>query len=215
MVQVTRALVILSIAALGLAAVLKRDAATVEADLAVLTSQVTALDSAVQAFPLTGGTLAEAMVVHTNAVNVISTLNTAASDEQAAGAFSEADGQAICPLSRVLSPPSSISCRASSSRSQHSYVLCYALALYSYVRYLQEMLSGVTAQILQDLENYLSAGIAFGSTLFNNVPVCSFPIFFRIVRAQFNIQADLDARVAQFRNNIISAFAVAINAYSS
>jgi hypothetical protein len=35
------------------------------------------------------------MAVHTNAVNVISTLNTAASDEQAAGAFSEADGLAI------------------------------------------------------------------------------------------------------------------------
>jgi hypothetical protein len=92
MVQVTRSLAILSIAALSLAAVLKRDAATVEADLAVLTSQVTALDNAVQAFPLSGGTLAEAMTVHTNAVNVISTLNTAASDEKAVDTFSETEG---------------------------------------------------------------------------------------------------------------------------
>jgi hypothetical protein len=95
MVQGIRALAILSIAALSLAVLLKRDAATVVADLAVLTSQVTALDNAAQAFPLTDGTLDEAMAVHTNAVNVISTLNTAASDEQAAGAFSEADGLAI------------------------------------------------------------------------------------------------------------------------
>ncbi|KAJ7795241.1 hydrophobic surface binding protein [Mycena olivaceomarginata] len=138
MVQVTRSLAILSIAALSLAAVLKRDAATVEADLAVLTSQVTALDNAVQAFPLSGGTLAEAMTVHTNAVNVISTLNTAASDEKAVDTFSETEGQAIGTSSRKPA---------------------------------FEVLPGVTAQILQDLNNYLTAGIAFGSTLFNKVPI--------------------------------------------
>jgi hypothetical protein len=104
MVQVTRSLAILSIAALSLAAVLKRDAATVEADLAVLTSQVTALDNAVQAFPLSGGTLAEAMTVHTNAVNIISTLNTAASDEKAIDTFSETKGQAILAALKGFEP---------------------------------------------------------------------------------------------------------------
>ncbi|KAJ6549914.1 hypothetical protein B0H19DRAFT_1264799 [Mycena capillaripes] len=58
-------------------------------------SQVTALDNTVQAFPFSGGTLAEAMTVHTNAVNIISALSTAASDEQAVDTFSETKGQAI------------------------------------------------------------------------------------------------------------------------
>lgn len=59
-------------------------------------------------------------------------------------------------------------------------MLCYALTFCSYVRNLQDVLPGVTDLILQDLENYLSAGIAFGSTLFNNVPVCSCSIFFEL-----------------------------------
>ncbi|KAJ7091843.1 hydrophobic surface binding protein [Mycena epipterygia] len=181
MVQVTRALAILSSAALSLAAVLKRDAATVEADLAVLTSQATALNNAVQAFPLTGGTLAEAIAIHTNTVNVISTLNTAASDEQAAGAFSEADGGAILSVLEGSEP----------------IILDFLQSIVVKKPAFEEVFPGVTVLILQDLEDYQSVGIAFVNTLFNNVP------------------ADLDARVAQFRNNTISAFAVAIDAYSS
>ncbi|KAJ7894850.1 hydrophobic surface binding protein [Mycena olivaceomarginata] len=163
-----------------LAAVLKRDAATVEADLTVLTSQVTALDNAVQVFPLSGGTLAEAMTVHTNTVNVISTLNTAASDEKAVDTFSKTEGQAILVALEGFEP-------TILDFLQNIVVRKPAF----------EVLPGVTAQILQDLNNYLTTGIAFGSTLFNKVP------------------ADLDAEVAQFQNNTVSAFEVAIDAYSS
>ncbi|KAJ7795272.1 hydrophobic surface binding protein [Mycena olivaceomarginata] len=180
MVQVTRSFAILSIAALSLAAVIKRDAATVEKDLAVLTGQVMALDNAAQAFPLSGGTLAEAMTVHTSAVNVISTLTNAASDEQAVDTFSETEGQAILAALEGFEPNIL-------DFLQNTVVKKPAFALFP----------GVTALILQDLNNYLTAGIAFGSTLFNKAP------------------ADLDARVAQFRTTTVSAFEVAIDAYSS
>jgi hypothetical protein len=64
MVQITRFLAVLSVAAVGLALSVKRDAATVEADIAKISTQVTTLDNAIEAFPLTGGSLVNALVCH-------------------------------------------------------------------------------------------------------------------------------------------------------
>ncbi|KAJ7231779.1 hydrophobic surface binding protein [Mycena rebaudengoi] len=97
MVQITGSLAFISHAAAGLtrAIVLKGDAATVEADLGVLASQAATLDNAINAFPLTGGSVDNALAIHTDATTLISTVNAATGDAQAAGAFSEADGLAI------------------------------------------------------------------------------------------------------------------------
>jgi hypothetical protein len=67
MVQITRFLTVLSVAAAGLALTVKRDAATVEADIARISTQVTTLDNAIEAYPLTGGTLLNALTIHTDA----------------------------------------------------------------------------------------------------------------------------------------------------
>jgi hypothetical protein len=64
MVQITRFLAVLSVAAVGLALSVKRDAATVEADISKISTQVTTLDNAIEAFPLTGGSLVNALVCH-------------------------------------------------------------------------------------------------------------------------------------------------------
>ncbi|KAJ7728389.1 hypothetical protein B0H16DRAFT_1894180 [Mycena metata] len=90
MVQFTCYLVVLSIAAGGLAAC-KCDVAAVEADIDTLVCQVTAF----VVFPPTNGSVDDALAIHADATSIINTLNTAASDVEAAGEFSEEDDTAI------------------------------------------------------------------------------------------------------------------------
>jgi len=58
----TRTLVALSIAASTFGAVLKRDVPTISADIDDISTQVTALDNAINAFPDSGGSLTSALV---------------------------------------------------------------------------------------------------------------------------------------------------------
>lgn len=63
MVHLKSTLVFLvSIAAVGLATPVKRTVAQVNADIASISSKVTALDTAINSFPATGGTLLAALV---------------------------------------------------------------------------------------------------------------------------------------------------------
>jgi hypothetical protein len=94
MVQFTRYLVLLSVAAGGLAAC-KCDVARVEADIDTLVRQVTSFDNAIVAFPSTNGSVDDALAIHADATSIINTLNTAASDVEATGQFSEDDDTAI------------------------------------------------------------------------------------------------------------------------
>jgi hypothetical protein len=94
MVQFTCYLVILSVAAGGLAAC-KCDVVTVEADIDTLVRQVTEFDNAIVAFSPTNGPVDDALAIHADATSIINTLNTAASDVEAIGEFSEDDDTAI------------------------------------------------------------------------------------------------------------------------
>ncbi|KAJ7876613.1 hydrophobic surface binding protein [Mycena leptocephala] len=156
MVQITGSLAIISLAAAGLtrAAVLKRDAATVEADLGVLASQATTLDNAINAFPLAGGSVDSALAIQTDATTLISTVNAATSDAQAAGAFSEADGLAILNGAPSIEP------------------LLDALQGIVLKKPAFEALpiSDIDAVILQDLESLQSSLAAFGNALINDFP---------------------------------------------
>ncbi|KAJ7236346.1 hypothetical protein C8J57DRAFT_1088266 [Mycena rebaudengoi] len=89
------AIIFLAAAGLARAIVLKRDAGTVVADLGVIAGLATTLDNAINAFPLTGGTVDSALAIHNDVANFMSSVNVATSDAVAAGAFSEADGLAI------------------------------------------------------------------------------------------------------------------------
>lgn len=94
MVQFTCYLVVLSVAAGGLAAC-KCDVATVEADIDTLVRQVTEFDNAIVVFSPTNGSVDDALAIHADATSIINTLNTAASDVEAIGEFSEDDDTAI------------------------------------------------------------------------------------------------------------------------
>lgn len=62
MVSSTRFIALLSALAAAVAVPAKRDVATVEADIASISTQVNTLDAAIDAYPTTGGTLLAALV---------------------------------------------------------------------------------------------------------------------------------------------------------
>ncbi|KAJ3891511.1 hydrophobic surface binding protein A-domain-containing protein [Lentinula edodes] len=83
---------------------LKRDVATVENDIANVASQVTALDSAINAFPTAGGSLVSALAIHDLATSLASALAAAATDVAATTPFSDADAAAILELVEGFEP---------------------------------------------------------------------------------------------------------------
>ncbi|KAF7373917.1 Hydrophobic surface binding protein [Mycena sanguinolenta] len=154
MVQFTCYLIALSIAAGGLATC-KRDVATVEADIATLVRQVTAYDNAIVAFPPSNGSVDDALAIHAEATTIINTLNTAASDVQAVGEFSEDDDTAILSdietsLSTVLSSLTDI---VDKKPAFEALPIC-----------------GFQALFLQDLQNLQNASVGFGNALINTAP---------------------------------------------
>ncbi|KAF7974267.1 hypothetical protein HWV62_13056 [Athelia sp. TMB] len=61
----------------------KRDITQVEADIASISTQVTSLDTAVNAFPDTGGSLTQALAINTASKNLTTTIASATTDVQA------------------------------------------------------------------------------------------------------------------------------------
>ncbi|KAJ7747184.1 hydrophobic surface binding protein [Mycena maculata] len=90
MVQISRLIAFLSVASLGLALVVQRDATQVEGDLTKISAQVTTLDNAILAFPETGGTLTQALFVHNDAIILDTDIKTATTDATASGPFGAA-----------------------------------------------------------------------------------------------------------------------------
>jgi len=79
--------------------------ADVEADLNSISTQVTALDKAVTAFPNTGGSLLAALAIHTDAVNLGSAIDKGTTDTKAVPLpISETDGQTILNLVSSFEP---------------------------------------------------------------------------------------------------------------
>ncbi|KAJ7027979.1 hydrophobic surface binding protein [Mycena alexandri] len=95
MVYFSRLLLSFSLLAVGLASPVKRTVAQVEADIASISSQVTTLDNAINAFPATGGSLTAALAIHTDATNLETTLNKGTTDVKATGTVDDADGNTI------------------------------------------------------------------------------------------------------------------------
>jgi len=83
---------------------IRRDASTVEADLATVSTNTKTLDTAVNAFSNTAGTLAQAFAIHTDATNLESAITKTTTDVKASGVFSEADGNAILTIVKALQP---------------------------------------------------------------------------------------------------------------
>ncbi|KAJ7488294.1 hydrophobic surface binding protein [Mycena latifolia] len=155
MVQISRFFTVLSVAAVGLALSIKRDVATVKVDVAKITTQVTTLDNAIEAYPLTGGTLLAALTIHTDATTLITTLNTATADVTANGALGETDGRTILNSVEAIEP-----------------IILDALTdiVVKKPAFAALPIGGLPALILQDLQNLKVATSAFASALVANAP---------------------------------------------
>jgi len=81
---------------------LKRTVATIESDLMNIITQLTALCNALTAFPDSGGSLVNALAIHTDAENLNTAVTTAISDIKATGPVNENDGQVILMLIREI-----------------------------------------------------------------------------------------------------------------
>ncbi|KAJ6525983.1 hydrophobic surface binding protein [Mycena capillaripes] len=154
MVQFTRYLVVLSVAAGGLAAC-KRDVATVEADIDTLVRQVTSFDNAIVAFLPTSGSVDDALAIHADAISIINTLNTAASDVEASGDFSEDDATVILSAIEASVPTvlGSLTDIIDKKPAFEALPVC-----------------GIPALFLQDLQGLQNASVGFGNALINTAP---------------------------------------------
>ncbi|KAJ7723491.1 hydrophobic surface binding protein [Mycena maculata] len=134
---------------------LTRTVATVEADIATVTTQLTALDTAIEAFPLTGGSLLAALGIHSDATTLITTLNGATSDVTANGALDDADGSTILASVEAIEP-----------------TILDALTdiVTKEPAFASLPIGGIPALILQDLENLQTATAAFAAALVSNAP---------------------------------------------
>ncbi|KAF7346754.1 Hydrophobic surface binding protein [Mycena sanguinolenta] len=200
MVLITRVLPILSVVAVALALSLKRDAATIEADVANIASEVTTLDDAIEAFPFTGGTLLAALVfisrvivvdisseedlqnIHSDAVTLINTLDQTIADIEASEPLSETDCETILAAVEAIEP-----------------IIFDALndIIAKKPAFAALPIGGLTTLILQDLENLETATIDFANALMDICP------------------ADLEPEETELSQNITAAFVPAIVAYSS
>ncbi|KAF8489926.1 hydrophobic surface binding protein [Gautieria morchelliformis] len=82
----------------------KRTVAQVEADIATINSQVTTLDSAINSFPDSGGSLTQALAIHTDSVNLVSAIAQGTTDVTSTGAFSDADATTILQSLEAIQP---------------------------------------------------------------------------------------------------------------
>ncbi|THU93634.1 hydrophobic surface binding protein [Dendrothele bispora CBS 962.96] len=151
----TRTFVALSIAASTFGAVLKRDVPTILADISKISSQVTTLDNAINAFPDSGGSLVNALAIHTDATNLVSSVNTATSDTTANGAFNEADGQTILNAVQAIEPTILDALTAIAAKQPAFAAL---------------PIGGIPALVLQDLKNLDAGTTAFSNALIANAP---------------------------------------------
>ncbi|THH14455.1 hypothetical protein EW146_g5883 [Bondarzewia mesenterica] len=121
MVRISSAIVVFPFVLAALASPLsKRTAAQVEYDISNIDNQVNVLNTAIEAFPDSGGSLVDALAIHTGATYLETAINSATSDTQArylhdltlhssslidvqaTNPFSDADGQTILSQLRAL-----------------------------------------------------------------------------------------------------------------
>ncbi|KAJ6503867.1 hydrophobic surface binding protein [Mycena sanguinolenta] len=155
MVQINRFLSVLSVAAVGLALSVKRDPATIESDIATVSSQVTTLDTAIDSFPATGGTLLQALTIHTDATNLVTTLNKAVTDVEATSTLSETDGRTILSDVEAIEP---------------TILDALTNIVVKQPAFAALPVGGIPALILLDLQNLNASTVAFSSALIKISP---------------------------------------------
>ncbi|KAJ6576064.1 hydrophobic surface binding protein [Mycena vulgaris] len=180
MVQITRFLSLSVCVAVGLALTVKRDVALVKADIAKITTQVTTLDNAIEAFPLTGGSLVNALAIHTDATSLITTLNTATTDTTANGALAEADGRTILTSVEAIEP---------------TILDALSNIVVKKPAFAALPIGGLPALILQDLKNLKTATVAFSAALVANAPA---DLVAEATTVQTTITAAFDPAIAAY-----------------
>ncbi|KAF5337821.1 hypothetical protein D9758_015710 [Tetrapyrgos nigripes] len=199
----------LALAALALVAaspVEKRTVAQVEADLRNIATQVTTLDNSINAFPNTGGSLVQALAIHTSSANLVPVVNSATTDVQVHFIFNlllltdtetddyigffplqgttgvtEADGQAILAIVNGFEPTIIDALNAIITKKPAFDAL---------------PLGGVSALVKQDLAQLSAATAALETALINEAP------------------ADLKAQATSIQTAVNAAFAKAQAAYA-
>ncbi|KAG7446292.1 hydrophobic surface binding protein [Guyanagaster necrorhizus] len=156
MVQIPTGLfLLLSVVTATSAIPTKRTVAQVEADIADIVTQVDALDSSINAFPATGGSLLAALAIHSSATTLISTLQTATTDTTATDAFSEDDGATILASVEAFEPT----------------ILDALTAIVAKEPAFEALpIGGIPALVLQDLQGLNSATGAFSDALIAKSP---------------------------------------------
>ncbi|EDR06867.1 hydrophobic surface binding protein [Laccaria bicolor S238N-H82] len=186
MVQIaSRFFVLISCVALGLSTPLKRTIDQVKADVADISTKVTTLDNAINAFPMTGGTLLAALGIHSSATALVTTLATATTDVTATGPLEEQDGSDILNAVLAIEPIIGDALQQIVVKQPAFKVGWSALPI-----------GGLPALILQDLKNLNDKTVSFSDALISTAP------------------ADLVDAATNLRDRVVNAFTAAIAAYT-
>ncbi|KAF8157223.1 hydrophobic surface binding protein [Crassisporium funariophilum] len=156
MVHFTAPLVLLfSFASIGFSTPVKRTVDQVKADIADISAKVTALNDKITAFPLTGGTLANALGIHNSAVALVTTLQTATTDVTNTGPVDVTDGTVILDSVQAFEPTI-----------QHALTEIVVKK----PAFQALPIGGLPALILQDLNNLKTGTVAFSNALIAAAP---------------------------------------------
>ncbi|THV02018.1 hypothetical protein K435DRAFT_775754 [Dendrothele bispora CBS 962.96] len=147
--------ILVSVAAIAVAIPLKRTVAQVETDLRNIGTQVTNLDNSINAFPNSGGSLTAALAIHTDAQNLVSSVNTANIDVQDMTDVSESDGRTILGIVNGFEPTIIDALNAIVAKKPAFDAL---------------PLGGVSALVKQDLAQLATATEALENSLINEAP---------------------------------------------
>ncbi|KDR66620.1 hypothetical protein GALMADRAFT_80725 [Galerina marginata CBS 339.88] len=96
----------LAILASLVSGILAATVADVQSDISTIASQISTLDNAITAFPATGGSLLNALAIHTDSTNLVTSVNKGTTDVTAVTPkpFSEADGKSILSAVQAFEP---------------------------------------------------------------------------------------------------------------
>ncbi|KAF7349340.1 Hydrophobic surface binding protein [Mycena sanguinolenta] len=197
MVQFTRSFFSLCLVAASFAVPTKRTVAQVEADIANIATQVTALDNDIKGFPASG--LVGALNINTASTNLETTLNTATTDVKNTGAVDEADATTILNSVKAIQPViidglTRISTEEPAFVNNTPFRRRLEFLIYMHRRLLP--VAGIPALVLLDLQTLKTDTDAFGAALISAAP------------------ADLKAEATSILSAIDGAFATAIAAFS-
>ncbi|KAG7091707.1 hypothetical protein E1B28_008108 [Marasmius oreades] len=131
---------------------LKRTVAQIEADIAQITSQVAALDTAVKGFT---NSLTQALAIHNDAVALVSTINQGTTDVNATPQPSESDSQTILNSVQGFVPSVTDALQAIIDKKAAFQAL---------------PIGGIPALVKQDLANLNTATVAFENGLIAKAP---------------------------------------------